>query len=206
MLEIKKIFGFLLIGMSFYYLKNIMPYSVLLWLIATAAAISGIYYFYTIGTHETLFWKRTKNLLGTVCMIYAVVLYIQAYQYTFEAAPIIDTFWTTDYTTAIEANKQTHKFLFIDFWAPSCSICTAIEKIHFKDNVVRQELAHFIPVKLELVMSDPVIAGLKEKFKIMGLPAIILYDPAQDVVIKRWGAELYQKSKEEFIKELKQLM
>ncbi len=205
MIEVKKLFGFLLLGMCFYYLKNILPFNILLWIISLFCAVSGVFYLYTIGAHDTKFWKRTKNLLGMLFIIASVLLAIQAYQHSFQMPEEHDTFWSTDYEVAVQTSAKDNKFLFIDFWAPSCSICTAIEKIHFKDPKVREALLAFIPVKLELVMSDPTIARLKEEFNIMGLPAIILYNPANKKIVKRWGSELYQTDKETFISELKQL-
>jgi thiol:disulfide interchange protein DsbD len=203
MIEVKKLFGFLLLGMCFYYLKNILPYHLLLWAIAVFCALSGIYYLYTITGHDTTFWKRTKNLVGILFIVAAVLVGIQAYEQSFQLLEEHDTFWITDYETAVQTSHQEHRLLFIDFWAPSCSICTAIEKIHFKNPQVREALGRFIPVKLELVMSDPVIARLKKEFNIMGLPAIILYNPVNKKIVKRWGSELYQTDRETFISELK---
>ena len=206
MMEIKKVFGFLLVGMSFYYLSNILPYHIILWKAAFFCAAAGIYNFYSIAKYDKPIWKRIKNIFGTLFLIGAVLLSVQAYQYTFQAIPAeVDTFWYTDYKTASEVAIQNKQLMFIDFWAPSCSICTAIEKKLLKDPTVRKTLQKCIPVKLELNLNDPVIAQLKKDFSILGLPTLIAYNPIEHTIVQRWGAELYETDKATFIKQIEEL-
>jgi len=202
MIEVKKIFGFLLLGMSFYYLKNILPTTLLFWLIAVFCAAAGIYYLLSGSKHETKFIQRLKIIIGIVFLTSAIHFAFQAYALHSEKGQTAETFWITDYPAALEKAQAENKYIFMDFWAPSCSICTAIDKTLLKDTDVRTALARFVPAKLELIMSDKTIMQLKDQFNIIGLPTFILYDAVREIVIKRWGGELYQADKKAFIKEL----
>jgi thiol:disulfide interchange protein len=202
MVEVKKLFGFLLLAMSFYYLKNILPHALLLWLLLIFCALSGIYYLFARSAHDTTAIKRLKNILGILFLATAMYLGLQAYYATYIAPTQEDSFWVTDYDKAVSQAEQRNKLLFIDFWAPSCSICTAIDATVLKDSAVRTALSRFVPTKLELVVTDPVIIELQKQFAIKGLPTFILYDPVTKKVVKQWGSELYNADKKLFIEQL----
>jgi thiol:disulfide interchange protein len=206
MVEIKKIFGFLLFGMAFYYLKNIVPWDIMLWMIALFTTSMGIYYLLANSDHNK-WWRRIKNLIGTASIAASVLIFFEAYQTTFLPISVEqDNFWLTDYETARELARKKDTYLFLDFWAPSCSICTAIDKTLLKEKTVRAALAQTVPVKIELVMNNDVVARLKEKFNIIGLPTFLLVDPVDEKLIHRWGGELYHASAEAFSSDLLKLI
>jgi thiol:disulfide interchange protein DsbD len=202
MVEIKKLFGFLLLGMCFYYLKNIVPWHVIVWGLGLFFAAIGIYYLYALSVHDSKWMKRIKNGIGIISIICAIQLFVEAYQTTFHAQEQIDHFWLSDYELAMTKARQEDKKLFIDFWAPTCSMCTAIDKTILKDATVRKSLSNFIPVKIELDTAHPLTQELKTKFTIIGLPTFIIFDPKIDRVLKRWTSELYQTDKKLFAREL----
>jgi thiol:disulfide interchange protein DsbD len=205
MVEVKKIFGFLLLGMSFYYLKNILPFNLLLWLVAIFCAISGIYYLLSGSDREARFIKRFKIIVGILFLTSAIHLGFQAYGLHYQDEYASDSFWITNYQEACQKASEERKNLFLDFWAPSCSICTAIDKTLLKDKDVRAALENFVPTKLELVMTDETIMELKNKFNIIGLPTFIVFNPRKNKVVKKWGGELYNTKKEAFIEELRKV-
>lgn len=195
MIEVKKIFGFLLIGMAFYYLKNITPWYVMLWMLGAFAVIVGVYYL-----RARKIWKV---VVGTGAIALAVLIFFEAYQVTFHPLQQEqDNFWVTDYNQAQQKALAEHKLLFLDFWAPSCSICTAVDKTLLKNSEVRTALNALVPAKIEMVMTDSTIARLKELFGIVGLPTFLVVDPATEKIIKRWGGELYHVEPKDFISQL----
>ena len=58
-----------------------------------------------------------------------------------------------------------------------------------------------MPVKID--GSDPANANILKQFKVLGFPTILLLKAETQEVIKQWGPELYGKSEQEFIDELK---
>ncbi len=208
MVEFKKIFGFLLLGMALYYANNVLPYWVILWLLGLLIAIASVQYLWTVEQpHGPKLMKRLKSLFGILLLVGAVLIFVEAYQTTFHPIQAEnETFWFTNYELARAKAKEEHKLLFLDFWAPFCSICTAIDKTVLKDDAVRQTLAKFVPGKIEMIMTDTTVQHLKETFEIVGLPVFIVIDPDDEKLIKRWGGELYHADKKAFIKELEEIL
>ena len=48
MVEFKKVFGFLLLGMALYYANNVLPYSIIMWLLGLLLTIAGSQYLLTL--------------------------------------------------------------------------------------------------------------------------------------------------------------
>ncbi len=207
MVEFKKVFGFLLLGMALYYANNVLPHSVILWMLGALIAIAGLQYLLTMEKGQgSKLLKRLKSLLGMILLVSAVLVFVEAYQTTFHTLSVEkESFWITNYEQAQAKAQSEHKLLFLDFWAPFCSICTAIDKTLLKDPEVRTALGKFVPAKIEMIMTNTTIQHLKETFNIVGLPTFLVIDPTDEKLIKRWGGELYHADKKGFIKELNEL-
>lgn len=210
MIEVKKIFGFLLFGMCLYYLNNILPWYIMLWLMALFALAAGIYYLRDAEKTNSKAGKTIKNLVGISLCAGSIILAIFGYQekYVFsnqkDLSCQIDGNWYIDYQKAVICARGSNKKLFIDFWATFCSICKAIDKKMFQDPEFLNELAHHA-VLLKVDGSDQEsepFATLHKKYTLIGFPTYLLIDPATGTVIKKWGSELYATTKQKFIKEI----
>ncbi|MBN1549436.1 sulfite exporter TauE/SafE family protein [Candidatus Babeliales bacterium] len=198
MLEIKKIFGILLIGMCFFYLKNILPWYIVLAGIALMLVIIGIYYFATISTSDQKILRRFKNSMGTLLIVSSVIVGLHAVQ-AYYTPDFQDMFWITSYEQGLKKAQQENKLIFVDFWSETCSICTAINKGLLADPSVRSALSSFVPVKIDL--NDAYNKHLQKKYAIKGLPYFLLID-TQETIHKQWDSSLYHAKKDEFIEEL----
>lgn len=107
--------------------------------------------------------------------------------------------WQTDYNYARTIAQQQDKPMLIDFGAPYCSVCKAIDKKFFGNqdiaNVVNN---NFIPVKIDV--SDDEF--LQDKFNIIGVPVITIVDAQTEKELQRWGGQAYDWSIKKFIKKL----
>lgn len=208
MLEIKKVFGVILVGMCFYFLQAIVPYT-LLWGMGSLVIIGiGMYMLY-----EALHLQRTlgyyiKNGVGMMLIASSVVLAAQTFKMAYlHKQQSEDSLWIHDYTLARTRALQEHKKLLLDISAPYCSICKAIESKIFNNAQVMQQLATVVPVKID----NPAVAHeatqqLLKKLQVIGVPTIILIDPEHETAIKRWGGELYDQTAQTFIDELTRLI
>jgi thiol:disulfide interchange protein DsbD len=203
MVEIKKIFGFLLLAMALYYASALLPLYLTLWLLAFFITTIGCYYFYSITAQDTKQVKNIKNMMGFCLLAGSVLLFIEAYHVTNPTAA--DIFWHTNYKEAHTCAREHHHYLFLDCWAPSCSLCTAIDRKLFKDKAVRHALKRFVPLKLNMGQESETNQKIQEQFAIRGLPTFMLIDPTTDRIIKRWGSELYSVDKNAFIEELNKI-
>jgi len=205
--EIKKLFGFLLLGMCFFYLNNILPFFLLLLLIAICLLMTGIYYLTGINSYDSRFLKYFKNIMGISLIASSIFIFAKSYQTVFHAKLNEDTLWSNKYDSALENALNSNKLLLIDVGASFCTLCKAIDKHVFGDMEVRKQLAELVPVKVDATdpKSEPYIS-LKNKYKIIGVPTILIINPKNGELLKRWEGELYDIPKAEVIAELKKLI
>jgi thioredoxin:protein disulfide reductase len=205
MIEIKKLFGFMLFGMCFYFLSNIVPYHILIWIISISIFATGIYYIKSISPYDSKLWKNIKNLIGFTCIALSILLFFKSINETFFKKPKIeDGIWQHDYPKALAQAKTENKKLLIDVGAEWCSICKAIDKLVFGNKEVQKELTNFVALKVDATnsSSEPYII-LQKRFEIKGVPTILLVEPKTNKVLQRWDSRLYSKDRKEFIKELR---
>jgi len=207
MIEIKKIFGLMMFGVCFYFLNNILPLHITLWLISIFMLIVGAYYLANVKSYDSKFWKIFKNLVGVGCCVFSIFIGFKAYKATYlekEVKPV-ETFWQKDYTKAIEQAKKEGKKVFLDFFADWCTLCKIIDKRLFKNSKVQAAMNQvFVNVKLDGTSpANEPFATLQKKYKVIGFPTFLLIDPNTQNVIKKWSSELNDVTNEEFIKEIK---
>src|SRR3990167_7131637 len=204
MLEVKKIFGFMLFAMCFYFLNNIVPFYILTWVISISIFATGVYYLKSIEPYDSKLLKNVKNLIGFVCIALSMLSFFKSFNETFLKKPQIkDSIWQYDYNKAYDQAKMSNKKLLIDVGAEWCSICKAIDKLVFGNKDVQKTLEKFVIVKVDATNSciEPYVS-IQKKYQIKGVPTILLVDPKTDVIIKTWDGRLYSQDRKLFIKEL----
>jgi thiol:disulfide interchange protein DsbD len=110
--------------------------------------------------------------------------------------------WTKyDENLILEAKKQNNK-LIIDVWADWCIPCKEFETITFKDPKVIQKMNEFKCFKMDFTnTNDENVIKFKEKYKIVGVPTIIIYNSQGQEIQRITGF----KSPEEFLKIINQI-
>ena len=199
MIEIKKIFGLLLIGMCFYFLNMIVPWYILIVLITSTTIVAGMWYLaqptYSSGM------KRFNNVIGITCIAASMILALESYKayVSRNTCSISNTIWITDYLCAQEKATHEQKPLLIKIGGPCCSLCTAIDNKHFADTQVLDTLEKkYVCVKVDASQETDVMTELKNHYTILGVPTIIVINPHNKEMIKKWQGELYLISPERF--------
>lgn len=205
MIEIQRIFGFLLLGMCFYYLNTILPDYITAFGLSILLVVAGLYYFNN-RNGASGFWKFIRNITGISCLAAAAFLSVVTIQdlYYPELAHASEASWFTDLDQAQAAAIQSNKKLFIDFWTPYCSICKAIT-----NNVLKDPTIHCVLDKYYTVLtvdasdnnSEP-YKTLRSRYDIQGVPTLIIVDPTTNAAFKRWSSELYDMEKSAVMEEL----
>lgn len=210
MIEVKKIFGFLLLGMCFYYLRAIMPLHILLVLVGIFFVVIGVSYISQAASarHRGRFFR---NIIGICTITLGLLIFARAYEERCSCSALtseqeVSHFWQTDYEQALEQARTEHKKVFLDFTASWCSLCIAVDKNVLSQSTVQAGIAaHAIPVKVDCTNnSDAHCTNLKKQFGIVGFPTYLLIDPHTQQVIKKWGSELREVAHETFIADLAQ--
>lgn len=205
MVEVKKLFGFMLLGMCVYLLSNIVSPLVTAWIIAAFVFGSGVYYLQNASRQEGNIWYLIKNFLGSVLIILAVVMSVQTLYKTYFAAHLVceNSTWQTDYNLAFQKAQEQNQNLLIDCGADWCSICKSIDKYVFEDHAIKAAMCNLVAVKVNATdqYSEP-YQTLKMQYGIKGVPAILLINPHTGELLARWGSDLYDLPKAEFVSQL----
>ena len=204
MVEIKKMFGFILLGMSIYFLKGILPTYILYFLAAVLIATAGIFYLYEASRYFNKN-NKLKKFFGILLIVAAIPMIGKSYLTYAEQQNCTNlSIWLEDYETAKATAQQQHKKLLVFISGPFCSICKLIESKFFTNSSVLNAMNNIIPVKIKDTQNiDANAAHLLTDFSILGVPTILLLDPQDESEIKRWDSRLYDKTIEEFVAELK---
>jgi len=203
MVEVKRAFGLIMLVMCFYFLNNIMPWHILLWIISVFSLISGIFYLTTIKQTHSSSGKYVKNILSVSLIGASVFIASQAFKATIIQQRAEVAWWISDYRKAINQANQLKKFVFLDITAPYCSICKAIDSKLLSSELVRAQIcAIAMPVKIDIAQDTEETKYLKRTFTLMGAPVFLLINPENEAVIARWGGEIYDLSVDEFVMSL----
>jgi len=208
MVEVKKVFGFMLISICFYYLQNILPLYLVLWLGAVFFVLCGLYCLGRVVSARTLIGRLFALIMGMLLTVSGVYGFYSGYKQWHgitEYSMAHATVWRADYTQAIEQAIQSNTKILLDFGADWCSLCTQLERrvLHTSDFITGIKTLPIIALKIDgTVQSSEPYASLMKEFNIVGLPTVILLDPQARTVIKRWHSELLQRPIHTFIEEL----
>jgi len=209
--EVKKIFGFLLIGMSFYYLSNILPVTIILWTVSIAIFMAGVYYFNSIQSCDSKGVRLFKNCLGVFLVSSSIFVTTKAYQKTFydSQETINENLWSKNYDEALKQAIKENKNLIIDIGAAYCTICKAIDQKVFNNEQLQGVFKKFVLVKVDATYpkQEP-YASIKQRYykEIMGAPTILIIDPNNGNLLKRWGSELYEMPLEDIKTDLQKMV
>lgn len=91
-----------------------------------------------------------------------------------------DTLWHISLPLALAKARQENKPVFIDFIAPGCKSCIAMEKTTFKDPLVRKRLEEYVRVKLDAGnLENPAVQAALDDFGVKGFPTYIVLVPKE---------------------------
>jgi thioredoxin:protein disulfide reductase len=93
--------------------------------------------------------------------------------------------WLTNEEEALAKAKSDNKPLLIDFGAEWCTACKELEHETFPDPSVRTEAQRFVNLHVDMTDDeDKKVIALKDKYKVLGLPTIIMIDKSGKEVVR----------------------
>lgn len=202
MIEVKHLFGFMLLGMCFYFVKPLVPWSILGWFVTVFILCMAFFYLYTGSRAHSKYLRITKVIAGILLIASAVV----TAAYTLKTDMVCKgTIWRYEYEEVRAHARRDNKLLLLGFGAPFCSMCTAIDNDMFQDPGVCTVLNDLHCVKISADNDAPYVDELHKQYKILGFPTYVLINPHTGEELKRWGCELYEMPHCEFIAEIEKL-
>jgi thiol:disulfide interchange protein DsbD len=168
MVEIKKIFGFVLLAMAAYFLRFILPEPVKSWLLPAVLAVGGLYVFLGV------FQSRFPALARLVAFGGAAVLMGAAVHFVPESAPkTAPKFLPYDAATVRAAGRPA----IVDFSADWCIPCHELDDITFADPRVRARLSAYALYRADMTRQDsPEAIRLSGEYGIQGMPTLVFLD------------------------------
>ena len=210
MIEVKKLFGFMLFAVCFYYSKSLLALPILLWVIAEFLCITGLWYFSALSKHDSPKTKIFKRGMGTLLLVGSGIFFISAYRseqtghpeaIASEKKQIEDISWHTDYQKAYSQAQEEHKKLFIVYTTDFCPSCLVLEKKILTQPAFYKAVDTFLCIK---VSDRALLKGLIGEHTFIPTPTILIVDPLQNKVLKEWQNGIAkEKTVEDFIQELK---
>lgn len=206
MVEVKKLFGLIMIGMSFYFLSYILPLHALFWIASLVLLVIGVTILYNTRNYGFSYLMGAKKMVGFLSIIGAVFFISYAISYTFieKQEDALHDLWLTDYAAALRKAVTEKKMLLVDVGAPFCSSCNAIDKTLFSDAQTMSTIVHHsIPLKLDGSDGSEETETFNKRYSVKGFPTIVLIDPTSGQEMRRWGSELCGRPYVLFINDLK---
>ncbi|MCL5436388.1 MAG: sulfite exporter TauE/SafE family protein [Candidatus Dependentiae bacterium] len=202
MVEVKRIFGVLLIAMCFYYLAPLMHGCLLRGILAGTLATTGIFFF-TLEGAALRWYHRIVGTLLIAAGIYAAVDAIR-----FWRCPPAEAFKHLSYGDARKLGISQHKKLLVDFGASWCASCREVERRVMQNEKMRNELAELIFVEIDCTapQEESGCSNPSKKFSIIGFPTILLIEPENERVIARWGEEFAVMEEKKVVETIRQAL
>lgn len=89
--------------------------------------------------------------------------------------------WHDSEGAATELAKTENRPLLVDFTADWCAACKKLTKYTFSNPQVQETLSNFVAVKIDATDDeDPKVEALMKKYKVVGLPTVVIYDSKGD--------------------------
>jgi len=173
MIWIRKLMGWVLVGMAAYFIRPLLPSTIGIFLMATVALAAGLHLGWidrTPAGFRAFGWLKTgAGLAGVVMATYLVSsLIIQG--------PGVK--WDAYSDQLLSEAVKSRKPVIIDFSAAWCAPCRELDEVTFRDReVVKQAAQDFVMIKVDLTRRGNIASNrLLQKFEVKGVPTVVLLD------------------------------
>ena len=170
---VRRLMGWILIGMAAYFVRPILPLLLQQYFLAAVAIAAGAHLSWL---NKTAIASRSfpwiKASVGTICLVFGTVLIgNQVFK-----GPSVNWHRYSDQLLAESAAKN--KPVIIDFYANWCAPCRKLDQITFHHpDIVRLSQDEFIMVKVDLTKKDDQNYDcLLSEYHVKGVPTVVFLD------------------------------
>jgi thiol:disulfide interchange protein DsbD len=166
----ERVFGFLLLGMAFYFVAPLLPPSVLRPLAALLLAAAGVVLGFVGALGSTPFlWVRRVAGVALVAVGLAGLLRADT-----SASPIA---WQPFSDAALTRAVAESRPVLIDFEADWCLPCREMDRTTFRALGVVRAAESFAALKVDVTEADDAANAVMARFGVAGVPTYILLGP-----------------------------
>ena len=184
MVKVKKLIGFVLIGMSIYIIRPLLDEDVFYLLLNTLLTITIFYYLFFTENKIAIF--KIVLILGLLISFLFNIFHTKNYiekdmVLTLDNKPeFIAINSLGQLNNIIASNKE--KPIMLDFYADWCVACLEFEKFTFTDKEVNTLMQQYILLKADVTENNQNDKALMKRFNIFGPPAILFFNNSGDEV------------------------
>jgi thiol:disulfide interchange protein DsbD len=173
MLWVRKLMGWVLLGMAAFFIRLLLPETVGIFLLAALALAAAVHLGWldrTTATFRSFRWLKTFAALVGV-----VVATFMLGSWAFRGPGVT---WQPYSDQLLRTAKQEQKPVVIDFYATWCSPCRELDEITFHHpEVVNLADKGFVMVKVDLTQKgNPVHVRLLSEYGVKGVPTVVFLD------------------------------
>jgi thiol:disulfide interchange protein DsbD len=208
--QIEHFFGVILIAAALYFLKNILPETIFMFLLAFFLILLATFWRRAESTEEQVTsWSTTfQHGIGTILLIIGIFLLVmslltssigrsflsqlpnasfgpgqssRALDQETSGSRAGEIAWLHSEMAAFQQAKAENKPIMIDFGAAWCLACKELDKFTFSEPTVIEYSRNFVTLKLDLTKTTPQTEKLSQKYAIAGLPLIVFLSPSGEI-------------------------
>ena len=182
MVEVKHVFGVLMVAVGVWYLGQIL----------SAGVMSVLW----VGVALLVAWEAAGRMTAIkgprkpARIALAAVALVGGLFFALKPAPEVDAAavadqhvdWSDDHDAGQRMSAQAGKPMIVDFTADWCAACKELEHFTYTDPAVVECAAEFVPVMIDGTDKTPEFERLRKKYKVRGLPAVYFVCPEGEVV------------------------
>ena len=173
MLWVRKLMGWVLVGMAAYFIRPILPKSLSVFLFAAVALSAGVHLGWIDRTKPGFpAFQWIRQFAGVTGLVIAAIL-IGSW---LMRGPGVN--WKPYSDDLLSEARRLEKPVIIDFYADWCSPCRRMEDVTFHDaEIVKRSRHEFVMIKVNLTRrGDPVDERLLQEYGIKGVPTVVFLD------------------------------
>ena len=182
MVEVKHIFGVVMVVVGIWYLGQLIDPVVMsvLWV-----GVTLLVAFEAGGRMALVKGPRAPLRVGLAALLLVGGLY-----FSLKPVPEIDeaavadqhVTWGSDHEQGVTLAAQAGKPMIVDFTADWCAACKELEHFTYTDPAVVECSAEFVPVMVDGTDKTPEFERLRKLYEVRGLPAVYFVCPEGEVV------------------------
>jgi len=170
---VRKLMGWVLIGMAAYFLRPILPKTGGVFLLASVALAAGLHLGWidkTKASFRSFEWIKTG--IGIISVIITTVI---IGSWAMQGSGVT---WQLYSDALLSEAKRLKQPVIIDFYADWCSPCRELEENTFHDQeVVKQTELAFTMIKVNVTRKgNPVYEQLLKDYEVKGVPTVVFLD------------------------------
>lgn len=169
---VRKLMGWILIGMSTYFLRPLLQKNISIILYIFIALAAGVHLALVDQSRATFKgFSLIKNGIGVLCIALAVFL----------AGPLLlrqpGVAWQAFSVVSMEQAKQQNLPVIMDFYASWCAPCRKLDDVTFHDPKVVETSKKFLMLKIDLTKKGDVqFRKLVQDYNVKGVPTVVFLD------------------------------